>query len=167
MLTPLAQRAARRQKTTHYRRFRPHPAGPMGQTTYAGLVRMCGVALQRLFDPADQFVVGDRLAEKGHHAGSLHALRLQRVSPAGDDDGWRLDLPAAQEFDEFQPIHSGHVQVEQQATRLGLPHVGQIGGGGRIVSDRMAIGFDENPHGVADRIVIVHNANCIVAIHRT
>jgi hypothetical protein len=59
------------------------------------------------------------------------------------------------------------VQVEEQAAGLRIALVVQIGHGRGIVPDRVAIGFDEHAHGIANRLVVVHNANRVAAMHRS
>ncbi len=74
-------------------------------------------------------------------------------------------MTAAQKLDELQPVHAGHVQVEQQATRLQPVLVAQEGHGGGIVAHAMAIGFDQNAHGIAHCLVVIHDANSVVLTH--
>ena len=70
---------------------------------------------ERALDAGEQFVAADRLFDEVRSAG-LHGLNRHRhVAVAGDHDGRQPMARIVEPLQQFEPVHSGQVGIDQQA----------------------------------------------------
>jgi len=112
-----------------------------------------GMRGARLFDPKDELVFRHRLVQQFY--ADARRTRFERgIAAPGHHEGRSLIALRPQKLKQIEAGHARHMLIDQKAIRF-LVAVAQEDFGRGVIAHFIAIGFQQGPCGIPNRIVVV------------
>src|SRR5258708_5038894 len=117
-------------------------------------------AIDCAIDPSQEIRLGNRLWQPGDNAGPIHAFARWRGPHRGDHDGALRRSAFAESLDEFQSVHSGHLEVDNEAVEPAQRAVCEQRVRRGEVCDLETMRFKERAERIAHGFIVFYDTDC-------